>query len=336
MNDGTGRTATQRDLAEAAMRRCWFPVARLCDLGAPQRATLLGVKLVVYRDGNGRVAVQSRRCPHRGGDLSRGSVHADSIACPYHGWRFASDTGSCSRIPSLSDQSKIPPRAGIDSYPVIARFGHAWTVLEEPIRDMYEVTAWRDLDLEWRAGEPLDSPVGVGVSMENFRDVAHFPFVHRASMGPSPEVVEPLNVTRDGLNVWMDRALDAGAGEWAGDGDCTMQYLCSAPGFSSITYRYDRLGTRLLVGFPSPVSYEEVRIFWGVASEAGFQGSDLQEQLRIEEMVYREDMPIAEDLEPREIPWDGEFQEFSVPADLFTLNYRRAFKELMHRIRDNG
>ena len=89
-------TVTKRELAEAAMRRSWFPVARSCDLDTPQPATLLGVKLVVYRDKQGRVAVQSRRCPHRGGDLSRGEVHASSIACPYHGWEFASDGGACS------------------------------------------------------------------------------------------------------------------------------------------------------------------------------------------------------------------------------------------------
>jgi len=48
-------------------------------------------------------------------------------------------------------------------------------------------------------------------------------------------------------------------------------------------------------------------------------------------MVYREDLPIVDNISPREVPWDGEFQEFSAPSDLFTLNYRRAFNELMNR-----
>ncbi len=323
---------SKRDLAETAMRRSWFPVARICDLETPQRATLLGVKLVIYRDGAGKVSVQSRRCPHRGGDLSRGEVRQNSIACPYHGWEFASADGACSRIPSLADQSKIPPRAAIDSYPAIERYGHVWTVLEEPIRDMYEVQEWDGVDFEWLAATPIDSGVGVGVSIENFRDVAHFPFVHRVSMGPSPEVVEPLQVWRDGLDVWMDRPLDAGSGDWAEDGDCMMRYRCSAPGFASITYHYEKLGRRVVVGFPSPISYEHVTIFWGVANEVGYRGADLQECLRVEEMVYLEDIPIVEHLEPREIPWDAEFREFSVPADKFTLNYRSSFKELMSRV----
>ena len=33
----------------------------------------------------------------------------------------------------------------------------------------------------------------------------------------------------------------------------------------------------------------------------------------------------------REVPWDGEVEEFSAPSDLFTLNYRRCFLELMRR-----
>src|SRR3954454_4074220 len=98
--------ATKRDLAEKAMRRSWFPVARITDLGTPQRTTLLGEKLVVYRNGAGTVTVRSRRCPHRGGDLAGGEVLAKAIACPYHGWEFDSGTGGCTRVPSLPDQSK--------------------------------------------------------------------------------------------------------------------------------------------------------------------------------------------------------------------------------------
>ncbi|GCE44717.1 Bll1070 protein [Rhodococcus wratislaviensis] len=329
-------TPTKSELAEASMRRSWFPVARLCDLDKPQTATLLGVNLVIYRDGEGRISVQSRRCPHRGGDLSMGEVHRNSIGCPYHGWEFSSTDGNCSRIPSLADQGKIPPRASIATYPVVERFGHVWTVLEDPIRDMYEIEEWQGLDLEWLAAEPIDSSVGVGVTIENFRDVAHFPFVHKVSMGPTPEVVEPLNVNRDGLDVWMDRPLDAGTGDWANDGICMMRYRCSAPGLASITYHYEKLGRRVVAGFPSPIDYEHVKIFWGVANEVGYRGADLEECLRVEEMVYLEDIPIVEFIEPREIPWDSEFQEFSVPADLFTLNYRRSFIELMNRVEDGS
>lgn len=325
---------TKRDEAERAMRHSWFPVARSTDIDTPEPATLLGVQLVAFRDSAGVARVTERRCPHRGADLSVGRIQGDSIACPYHGWQFDGGDGHCTKIPSLADQGKIPPKAGIKAYPAVERFGHVWTVLEAPVAELYDPQEWQDRDLEWLAADPLHSPTGVAAAVENFRDVAHFPFVHQVSMGPTPEVVEPLDVRRDGTDVYMTRPLDAGSGDWAAQGDCMMHYHCVAPGFASISYFYERAGLRVVAGFPSPVSYESVKIFWGVANEVGFQGDSLEECLRVEEMVYLEDMPVVENLRPREVPWDAEVQEFSVPADLFTLNYRRAFRELMARTAD--
>jgi phenylpropionate dioxygenase-like ring-hydroxylating dioxygenase large terminal subunit len=321
--------ASRRVLAEQAMRRSWFPVARSGDLAQPQAATLLGRRLVVYRGASGRPVVAERRCPHRGGDLARGSVHGDDLACPYHGWRYAGSDGRCVLLPSLADQSKIPRKARIATFPAVERFGHVWTVLEDPLGPLYDPAEWRDLNLDWLAADPIPSPTGVAVAMENFRDVAHFPFVHRVSMGLTPWVVEPLEVRREGVHVFMDRPLYAGSGDWGNQGDCLMRYHCIAPGFASITYDYDRLGKRIVAGFPSPVSYEEVVIFWGVANEVSFRGDPIEECLRVEQLVYLEDVPVVEGLEPREVPWDHEYPEVSVPADAFTLTYRLAFKELM-------
>jgi phenylpropionate dioxygenase-like ring-hydroxylating dioxygenase large terminal subunit len=321
---------TRREQAEHALRRSWFPVARSVDLDTePQPATLLDERLVVYRGDDGGARVAARRCSHRGGDLAIGKIHGNDIACSYHGWRYSGDDGRCIHVPSLADQSQIPPRAGIRTYPAIERFAHVWTVLETPVGDLYDPPEWQDLDLVWLAAEPLHTTTGVGVAMENFRDVAHFPFVHEVSMGPTPEVVEPLEVSRDGLDVFMVRPLYAGDGDWASQGDCMMRYHCTAPGLATITYDYMRFGTRVVTGFPSPVSYEQCIIYWSVANERTFRGDSLEECLRVEEMVFREDMPIVADLDPKEIPWDGEVQEHSVPADLFTLNYRRAFGTLM-------
>ena len=320
-----------RAQAEQAMRRSWFPVARSRDVGTPRAATLLGRKLVVYRSASGRPVVAERRCPHRGGDLSTGTVHGEDIACPYHGWRYSGGDGRCILVPSLEDQGKIPKKAFIETFPAVERFGHIWTVLEEPVAPLYDPAEWQDVDFDWLAADPIPSPTGVAVAIENFRDVAHFPFVHRVSMGLTPWVVEALDVRRDGIDVFMDRPLDASSGDWGNQGSCMMRYHCAAPGFAAITYDYERLGKRVVAGFPSPVNYEEVLIFWGVANEVTFRGDPIEECLRIEELVYLEDVPVVAGLEPREVPWDHEYREVSVPADSFTLSYRLAFKELMKR-----
>lgn len=322
---------SQNQLAQQAMRHQWFPVARSMDLDKPQSATLLGEKLVVYRTASGQAVVQAARCPHRGADLALGEVHGENIACPYHGWQFSGQSGKCSHIPSLEDQSRIPNGAAIRTYAVQERYGHVWTALEEPRFDLYDLAEWHELDLEWAAAEPLDSPTGVAVAIENFGDVAHFAYIHRGMMGRMNPAVEPLQVRRDGLDIWMDRPLQSCEGEWANDGDCMMHYHIVAPGLVAITYDYEKLGKRIVAGFPCPESYEHVKIFWGVANDRDYQGENLQECLRLEELLYHEDLPVAATITPREIDWDGAHIEHSVPADLYTLSYRRAFREFIER-----
>ncbi len=46
--------------------------------------------------------------------------------------------------------------------------------------------------------------------IENFRDVAHFAFVHQATLGAMPEVIEPLEPESDGLEG--DDAPESGMG----------------------------------------------------------------------------------------------------------------------------
>jgi len=317
--------------AERALQRSWFPVARSMDLAHPQSATLLSRRLVVYRTASGRAVVQDARCAHRGADLALGKVQGEAIACAYHGWQYEASKGRCVHIPSLADQSKIHPKAGVQTYRSIERYGHVWTVLEDPLSEMYELEEWRGVDFEWLAGEVFDSPTGVAVAIENFADVAHFAFIHTGMMGQTRPVIEPLNVRREGLDVWMDRSLEACSGEWAKDGKCMMHYHIVTPGFIAITYDYERLGRRIVAGFPSPVAYEQVRIFWGVANERGYCGAGLAECLRIEDLLYREDLPVAATIRPREVDWDDQALEYSVPADLYTLTYRRAFKEFIQR-----
>jgi phenylpropionate dioxygenase-like ring-hydroxylating dioxygenase large terminal subunit len=53
---------------------------------------------------------------------------------------------------------------------------------------------------------------GPRAATENFRDVAHFPFVHRSTMGHIPQVVEPLDVERRGTEVFLTRVYNASGG----------------------------------------------------------------------------------------------------------------------------
>src|SRR6476646_2186945 len=207
-DDHTSVPPSSEDVA-LALRHCWQPVARLEDLrGVPQRAVLLDQPLAVFLTESGAVSVVADRCAHRGAQLSMGKVCGESIQCPYHGWEWAGD-GSCVRIPSLADQRQIPPLARIPSYPVRLQWGLVWTTLEEPLTDVPDVPWFDEDSWTWGHGEPFELPVACGLMIENFRDVAHFAFVHEATLGPQPAVVEPLAPAKNGLEVTLRRERSA-------------------------------------------------------------------------------------------------------------------------------
>ena len=79
--------------------------------GAPHGVEAFGTKLVVFADSSGDLHVLDAYCRHMGGDLSRGSVKDDALACPFHDWRWDA-SGRCvsapysRRIPRLARTRK--------------------------------------------------------------------------------------------------------------------------------------------------------------------------------------------------------------------------------------
>ena len=61
--------------------------------------TLLGEKLVAFRDTTGRVGLVQENCPHRGASLYFGRNSGGALRCVYHGWAFDAD-GRCVEMPS--------------------------------------------------------------------------------------------------------------------------------------------------------------------------------------------------------------------------------------------
>jgi hypothetical protein len=273
--------------------------------------------------------VNSRRCIHRGADLSGGKVTANGLQCPYHGWVF-DGSGSCVAIPSLTDGAGIPSRARIASYPVLERFGHVWTCLAEPYFDVPDVPGISEiveLDLQWTTGEPIPVDCGFMAQTENFRDVAHFPYVHETSMGGLDPVVPDLQVTRAGRETWGTYYYPHVANARFSEPGASRFYFHSyAPGIASILADYGATGKRFLINFACPTSYESCVIFWSIAVERTFTGGSLQDMLDLETAVYREDAPVISALDPPEVPLAGEAEEVSCPADAYTLNFRRATK----------
>jgi 3-ketosteroid 9alpha-monooxygenase subunit A len=90
---------------------CLGLTERFRDAG-PTAIEAFGTKLVVFADSTGQLHVLDAYCRHMGGDLSMGTVKGDSIACPFHDWRWGGD-GRCTLVPYAH---RVPPRARTRSW----------------------------------------------------------------------------------------------------------------------------------------------------------------------------------------------------------------------------
>jgi nitrite reductase/ring-hydroxylating ferredoxin subunit/uncharacterized membrane protein len=88
-HDRVGVDHAQRDGLEDFTRT--VREAELSE-GQPRRAEVDGVRVVLVRR-HGRVHALGEVCAHLGGPLAEGEVRQDSIACPWHGSRFALEDG---------------------------------------------------------------------------------------------------------------------------------------------------------------------------------------------------------------------------------------------------
>jgi phenylpropionate dioxygenase-like ring-hydroxylating dioxygenase large terminal subunit len=316
----------------AALRRGWYPVARAVDLDRPRQATLLGRRLVTFRTADGRPNVLPDRCLHRGGALHLGAVTGDSIECPYHGWQWRGADGRCVYIPSNGPSAPIPNAAAIGAFPAIERYGLVWTCVGDPLTGPPDLPELEPLAMTYAAGDPVDVEAGILAAMENFRDVAHFPFVHRGTMGDVAHTVAKFEVRREGYETWMTRHFCAANGEselFRDIEDQTFAYHAVAPSIATALLDHGVGGKRVVMEAFTPAGPTGCRIFLVSGTAAGYTAHDPVATLATEMQVLQEDVPTLNTLDPLEVPFEREPYELSVEADRYTLATRRAFIAFM-------
>jgi phenylpropionate dioxygenase-like ring-hydroxylating dioxygenase large terminal subunit len=319
-----------------AYRRAWFPVCRSLDLvGGPRAVMLLGERLVAFRGEDKRAYVMRNQCAHRGAPLHPGRVVGSEIECPYHGWRFKGESGACTLIPSSGPQAPVPPGAHISAYPAVERYGLLWTCLE-PMGVPFPESQWLVEWDSWQsgAGRPIEVACGIRNTVENFRDVAHFAFIHRRTMGAMDPRVEPLQISREGYCVTMAREYKAVGGfeeVWHDKMVFTYQVRPAA----TVALRMEGAeGVRYTVHAAQPVDDQRTIIWFTTAIVPGWKGISVADAVEHEHIIYSEDCPIISQLNPREAPLFGAPGQVHSPADKFTLAYRKAFAEWARYVAD--
>src|SRR3989337_2347814 len=103
-NELLTRTGTGTPMGEL-FGRFWIPALLSEELPGPDcppvRVTLMGEKLVAFRDSKGRIGLLEGYCRHRGADLFFGRNEEGGLRCVYHGWKFDVE-GRCVDIPNAA------------------------------------------------------------------------------------------------------------------------------------------------------------------------------------------------------------------------------------------
>ncbi len=170
------------------LRNCWYVAAwdhELID-GKLLARTIMEEGILLYKGESGKAVALRDRCCHRGALLSMGRREGDCIRCMYHGLKFDA-SGKCIQIPG---QEIIPPKLGVQSYPVVERDHLVWIWMGEPAKaDPSLIIDFPYLrDPQWK-GIPdyLHYDANYLLIVDNLSDFAHLAFVHTKTLGGSEE-----------------------------------------------------------------------------------------------------------------------------------------------------
>ena len=189
------------------VRNAWYAACWASDLGSdkPHAKTILGEPVVLWRDKSGAPVALEDRCCHRHLPLSLGRVTGNTLQCGYHGLEFNA-LGRCVSVPG---QSRVPPNATIQSYPVCQRHALIWIWCGDPsqadtndIPDLF----WLDHPDWTQTGGHLHMRADYRLLIDNLLDLTHVSYIHKNTIAGDPkEALVPVKTTREGDCIRVER-----------------------------------------------------------------------------------------------------------------------------------
>jgi phenylpropionate dioxygenase-like ring-hydroxylating dioxygenase large terminal subunit len=211
--------------------------------------------------------------------------------------------------------------------PILIRHGILWTSLGTPPEALFEIPEYLESDRRNLSAGPVGVATSAPRAIENFLDMAHFPFVHTGILGAEShtEVKDyDVEVTANG-EIFARRceffqpmaALTAGQGQM-------VEYTYRVPHpFCAVLYKScpaDPARQDVIAIFAQATSQETIRAHL-VMSMLDDVHSDT-EMRRFQQMIFGQDKPILENQLPKRVPLDLT-AEMPIRADKASIAYRR-------------
>lgn len=307
----------------------WHVVALAENVGPekPLQVHLLGETIALWRDGD-RIIASQDRCPHRGVSLSMGDISCNhTLVCPYHAMEFDSE-GYCTKIPANLKITKFPQGANLTTYAVQEKYGFVWVALGEPTQEIPQFSEWQLPEaIAFQCG-PYRINSSAPRVIENFVDIAHFPFTHQGLLGDPefPEVSDyRMEVKEDEIvatDIHFYQPNPEGTGEAK---SVTYVYKVVRPMVAWFRKGDDR---HLFSIFIVVTPVEETRSIAWLGVARNYSPDVPNDQLRtFQDEVMAQDIPMVESQNPQRLPLDLQ-QEFHFPCDKMSIAYRKWLKQL--------
>jgi phenylpropionate dioxygenase-like ring-hydroxylating dioxygenase large terminal subunit len=216
--------------------------------------------------------------------------------------------------------------------PIRVHCGHVWTSLGKPAHELFELPEFFEADRRMVFCGSFGVNVSAPRAVENFLDMAHFPFVHTNVLGVEPhtevkdyEVAvsgDAREVVARGCRFYQPlSALAAKTG-------FEVEYIYRVPHpYCAVLYKSaapDPSRNDVIAIFARPISEETISatLFMALVDE---ESTDIGLS-HFQQMIFSQDKPILENQRPRRLPLEPT-AETSVRADRVSVAYRRWLHE---------
>ena len=227
----------------------------------------------------------------------------------------------------------VPAKMCLTVYRSVERYGLIWACLkDEPLRPLPEWPLLENHDAGWLR---IEIPKGIWQASasrhcENFNDLAHISWVHMKTFGnrQRPQLEDYILERTDyGLHmelpyIEVERGFND---DNTGEREVYYTHDLTYPYATDLKVDYTEDMTSHFYDIASPVSAVETAIYQ--ITLTNIEGATAEEYAEYQLVTNSEDVVVVESQRPHSVPLNPG-AEVSIPADKFSIQYRRDMVKL--------